>query len=60
MSTSSADSPRQYPVSCPSCAELKGFPIQVRTLTDRPGAIEVKLKCRDCNQEWVEVINSPD
>lgn len=60
MSTSSADSPRQYPVACPSCAEVKGFPIQVRTLPDRHGVVEVKLKCRDCSHEWVEIIASGD
>jgi hypothetical protein len=57
MSSSIADSPRQYPVSCPSCAESKGFPFQVRTLPDQHGAIEVSLRCRDCNHEWIEIIN---
>jgi ribosomal protein S27E len=60
MSVSPADSPRQYPVACPSCAELKGFPIQVRTLKEQPSAVEVKLKCRDCGHEWLEIIASSD
>jgi len=37
---------------------MKGFPYQVRTLTDRSGSIEVKLRCRDCNHEWIEIVNS--
>jgi len=54
------DAPKQYPVACPSCALVKGFPFQVRTLTDRPGEIEVKLRCRDCGHEWTDVIASRD
>ena len=51
---------RQYPVACPQCAETKGFPYQVRTVSDQPGSIEVKLRCRDCSHEWVELIASHD
>jgi hypothetical protein len=53
-----SDASRQYPVACPNCDEVKGYPYQVRTMSDRPGAIEVKLRCRDCNHEWVEVVSS--
>lgn len=60
MSTSPTDSTRQYPVPCPSCTEPKGFPVQVRTLKDHSGGIEVKLKCRDCSHEWLEVIADND
>jgi len=27
-------------------------------MADQPGAIEVKLRCRDCHHEWVEIIAS--
>jgi ribosomal protein S27E len=54
------NSNRQYPVACPSCAEAKGYPVQVKTLTEHPGSIEVKLRCRDCQHEWVEVVTSHD
>jgi hypothetical protein len=47
---------REYPVPCPSCDESKGFPFQVRTVTLPPGAVEVRLRCRDCSHEWVEVV----
>ena len=57
---SSSNSPREYPVACPSCEEAQGFPYQVSTLNDRRGAIEVRLRCRDCRHEWVEVIASND
>jgi len=60
MQTPMSDSPRQYPVACPICREDKGFPVKVRTLTERPGHIEVKVRCRDCNHEWVEISSSRD
>ena len=58
--SSPSDASRQYPVACPICDEVKGFPYQVRTLTDQPGSIEVKLRCRDCHHEWVEIVSSRD
>jgi len=51
-----ADSARKYPVACPGCAETKGYPYLVRTVTDQSGAIEVKLRCRECGHEWVEIV----
>jgi DNA-directed RNA polymerase subunit M/transcription elongation factor TFIIS len=51
---------REYPVPCPKCEETKGYPYQVRTLHDRAGAIEVRLRCRDCHHEWVEVAPSSE
>ncbi len=54
--SSTPDSSNHYPVACPSCDEIKGYPFQVRTLSDRPGSIEVKLRCRECRHEWVEVV----
>jgi DNA-directed RNA polymerase subunit M/transcription elongation factor TFIIS len=58
--SSSVNTDRNYPAVCPSCEETKGFPYQVRTRTDQPGSIEVKLRCRECNHEWVEVVVSHD
>ncbi len=54
------DSTRQYPVACLSCAQPKGYPYQVKTLADQPGAVEVNVRCRDCQHEWVEVVTSHD
>jgi hypothetical protein len=56
---SSSETTRQYPAVCPHCSEEKGFPYQVRT-TGRDGVIEVKLRCRDCHHEWVEIVESHD
>ena len=50
--------PRQYPVPCPKCENVKGYPYQVRTLTSQQGSIEVKLRCRDCSNEWVEIVDN--
>ncbi len=49
---------RHYPVTCPTCDVPGGYPYQVRTLPDQPGSIEVRLRCRDCSHEWVEVVKS--
>jgi DNA-directed RNA polymerase subunit M/transcription elongation factor TFIIS len=57
---SSSPSARQYPVACPKCQQVKGYPYQVRTLTNQQGSIEVKLRCRDCTHEWDEVINNTE
>jgi len=58
--SSPSDASRQYPVVCPSCDEVKGYPYQVRTISEQPGSIEVKLRCRDCQHEWVEVVSNRD
>ena len=58
--SSSSDAARQYPVACPTCDEVKGYPYQVRTISNHSGAIEVRLRCRDCNHEWVEIVTSRD
>lgn len=54
------DTSRQYPVACPTCDEVKGYPYQVRTMTDQPGSIEVRLRCRQCQHEWLEIVTSRD
>jgi len=54
--TASSASTREYPAPCPSCADGKGYPYQVKTLNDHSGSIEVKLRCRDCHHEWVELV----
>ena len=56
--TAVSDASRTYPVACPKCAELKGYPFHVRTLSDKPGSIEIKLRCRDCLHEWLELVSS--
>jgi hypothetical protein len=53
-----SDASRKYPVVCPKCGEIKGYPYQVRTLTERPGSIEVRLRCRQCTHEWIEIVPS--
>jgi DNA-directed RNA polymerase subunit M/transcription elongation factor TFIIS len=51
---------RQYPIVCPQCHEVKGYPYQVQTITDHSGSIEVRLRCRECNHEWVELVASTE
>lgn len=52
------EQPRQYPIACPACVHVTGYPFQVRTLPDPPGHVEIKLRCRDCGHEWVEAKSS--
>lgn len=49
---------RQYPVICQKCQKETGFPFQVRTLSEQPGHIEIKIRCRECATEWIEVVSS--
>lgn len=51
-----SDTTPQYPTRCASCEKQKGYPFQVRTLNDKPGYIEIHLRCRDCGHEWVQII----
>jgi len=56
--SAASEASRKYPVVCPKCSELKGYPYQVRTLTDQRGSIEVRLRCRGCSYEWLEIVTS--
>ena len=60
MSSSNPEPPKHYPIACPSCEELKGYPFQARTLSEQPGAIEVSLRCRDCGHEWTTIASLPE
>ena len=53
-----ADSTRNYPTVCPNCQQEKGFPFQVRTVNGKPGYIEIKLRCRECQHEWRQEISN--
>jgi DNA-directed RNA polymerase subunit M/transcription elongation factor TFIIS len=55
---STPETPRQYPITCPLCEEVKGYPYQVRTVSGPQESIEVKLRCRQCQHEWVEIVES--
>jgi hypothetical protein len=55
-----SETTRQYPIHCASCDEQKGFPILVRTISGQPRQIEIKLRCRDCGHEWLQIISSDD
>ena len=53
-----SDATRQYPIPCVSCDQQKGYPFQVRTLQDKPGHIEIRLRCRDCGHEWTQIVSN--
>ena len=50
----------QYPTRCVSCEKVMGYPFLVRTLSDKPGHIEVQLRCRDCGHEWIQIVTSKE
>ena len=43
------------PRRVPDLRRGQGVSFQVRTLSDRPDSIEVKLRCRECHHEWLEI-----
>lgn len=45
-------SPRHYPVPCPACGALAGYPTLVQTLRSRPGHIRIDLSCHECKEQW--------
>jgi DNA-directed RNA polymerase subunit M/transcription elongation factor TFIIS len=52
------DTSRQYPAACGSCKEEMAFPVLVRTVSQQPGHLEIKLRCRKCGHEWEQVIST--
>jgi phage terminase large subunit GpA-like protein len=51
-------SQRRFPVPCPSCGEIKGYPIAVQTLRMRPGQIRIDICCHACRHEWFQEVES--
>lgn len=41
-----------FPVECPSCALLGGFPYRARTDMRRAGRVHVDMRCHHCKHEW--------
>jgi hypothetical protein len=44
--------PARYPISCPHCASVAGFPVAVMTVADQPRALRLDFKCGECHHKW--------
>ena len=51
-----APSQRHYPVQCPVCSAVKGFPVSVQTIRARPGHIRIDIFCQSCREQWFEEV----
>jgi hypothetical protein len=40
-----------FPLACPHCARLDGFPFCARTMLGAAG-VQVDMRCRTCGHEW--------
>lgn len=44
---------KPFPVKCPHCDEVDGWPTQAQT---GAGIIVVNFRCRTCEAEWLDTI----
>jgi hypothetical protein len=51
-----AASQRQYPVPCPACGAVTGYPIAVQTVRAIAGHIRVVIACQACKVQWFQQI----
>jgi hypothetical protein len=49
-------SPRQYPVQCPACGAVAGYPTLVQTIRAKPGHIRVDISCLACKEQWTQEV----
>lgn len=47
------DDDQTYPIACPTCAALAGYPYQASTQIGRIDTIAVAMRCRACHYEWM-------
>jgi len=50
--------PRTYPVTCPSCEQVKGYPTSVATVPGDPCTLVMKLCCHACDHRWQDTIET--
>jgi hypothetical protein len=49
---------RQYPVRCPACGAVAGYPTAVETIRTRPGLIRINICCHGCKTEWFQEVDT--
>jgi len=50
-------SQRDYPVRCPYCGDLTGYPTTVQTVRSSPGRLRIDIHCQACKEQWFEEVN---
>jgi hypothetical protein len=48
----------EFPVACPRCRAVEGYPRGVRT--DGPGRLLLDLRCESCGEVWFARRDSPE
>jgi hypothetical protein len=49
-----------YPVECPSCRKVEGWPKVVRTVKGQMLQLEVELMCKACDHRWRDTVGIRD
>ena len=47
------------PWPCPSCEQAAGYAFLTTTIRERPRAVVVRVRCKQCAHEW-EMEHDPD
>jgi hypothetical protein len=45
-----------YPVKCPSCRKLDGWPKRVKTVKGQVLQLEIELVCKACDHSWRDTL----
>jgi hypothetical protein len=48
-----------YPVVCPRCHAIEGFPFRASTVADQPRVMRVEMRCAACQHEWRVELPTP-
>jgi hypothetical protein len=49
---------RVYPVQCPACGSVMGYPTIVQTLRAKPGHIRIDISCHACKAQWFQEVDT--
>jgi DNA-directed RNA polymerase subunit M/transcription elongation factor TFIIS len=60
VSQQDSASRRRYPVTCPTCGALQGYPTAVQTVRSKPGHIRIDVVCQACRKQWSEEADIED
>ncbi|HEX6163988.1 MAG TPA: hypothetical protein VFZ31_11510 [Vicinamibacterales bacterium] len=49
---------RRFPVGCPACGVLAGYPTVVQTVRMRAGHLRIDISCHACRHEWFQEVEA--
>jgi len=41
-----------FPLDCPECTSISGYPFEAKTVLGNVTAVRIALRCRACRHEW--------